>query len=274
MTVSNGSVLSSVLVAEAMRKQVVRCAPEESIARCIARMVKYKAGAVLVEEDGGTCVGVVSKTDVVGMYSAGLDPDIPLGEIAGGEPVCCQPGDRLETALATMLDRGIRRVYVRDEEGIVGVVGYADIVGAMYRFCAKCRSNLYSSGKLRPEAGGWLTVADVMHPGITGCAASDSLLHAMETLLEGGIGAVAVFDDSGQKPVGVLSMSDAVLAAPILACEKGEYLTASLRTMIYADVQRIFVYMGHPESLVGVMTLTDAARMRSGACKACRVARL
>lgn len=288
MTASNGNVLSSVTLAEAMRRQVVRCDPEESIARCIARMIKYKTGAVLVQEGGGACLGVVSKTDVAGMYYVGVELDTRLGEIAGGEPLCCHPGDRLETALATMLDRGIRRVYVHDGEGITGVVGYADIVGAMYHFCIQCRRNLYSSGKLRPEAGGWLTAEDVMHPGVMGCSASDVLQHALETLLEGRIGALAVFDDSGQKPVGVLSMSDAVVAyrhgvdqgvsvervmsAPVLACEKTDSLTAILRTMIYADVQRIFVYDTRLDNLAGVLSLTDAARVRSGACKACKVA--
>ncbi|MEF8822520.1 MAG: CBS domain-containing protein [Desulfohalobiaceae bacterium] len=288
MTASNGNVLSSVTVAEAMRRQVVRCDPEESIARCIARMVKYKTGAVLVEEEGGACLGVVSKTDVAGMYYVGVELDTRLGDIAGGEPLCCHPGDMLETALATMLDRGIRRVYVHDGERITGVVGYADIVGAMYHFCIQCRRNLYSSGKLRPEAEGWLTAQDVMHPYVMGCSASDVLQHALETLLEGRIGALAVFDDSGQKPVGVLSMSDAVVAyrhgvdqgisvervmsAPVLTCEKSDSLTATLRTIIYADVQRIFVYDTRLDNLAGVLSLTDAARVRSGACKACRVA--
>ena len=290
MTANKGNVLSSVTVAEAMRRQVVRCGSGESVARCIARMVKYKTGAVLVEEEeGGACLGVVSKTDVAGMYYVGMELDTPLGEIAGGDPVCCHPGDRLETALATMLERGIRRVYVHDGEGITGVVGYADIVGAMYRFCIRCRRNLYSSGKLRPEeAGGWLAAEDVMHQGVMGCSASDTLQHALETLLEGGIGALAVFDGSGQKPVGILSMSDAVVAyrhgmeqgvgvervmsAPVLACEKSESLTSVLRTMIYADIQRIFVYERRLENLAGVISLTDAARVRSGACKACRVA--
>ena len=288
MTASKGNVLSSVTVAEAMRRQVVRCDPEESIARCIARMVKYKTGAVLVEEEGGACLGVVSKTDVAGMYYVGVELDTRLGEIAGGDPLCCHPGDRLETALATMLDRGIRRVYVHDGEGITGVVGYADIVGAMYHFCIQCRRNLYGSGKLRPEADGWLTAEDVMHPSVMGCSTSDVLQHALETLLEGRIGALAVFDDSGQKPVGVLSMSDVVVAyrhgvdqgvsverimsAPVLACEMNDSLTATLRTMIFADVQRIFVYNTRLENLAGVLSLTDAARARSGACKACRVA--
>ena len=286
----NGNVLSSVTVAEAMRKQVVRGGPDESITRCIARMIKYKTGAVLVEEENGSCLGVVSKTDVVGMYYAGLGLETQLGEVAGGEPICCYLGDRLETALATMLDSGVRRVYVRARGMITGVVGYADIVGAMYRFCNQCRRNLYKSGKLQPEASGWLRAKDVMHPGVTGCFASDALQFALETLLEGRIGAVAVFDDSGQYPVGVLSNSDAVLAyrhevdadtrlerimsTPILACEQSDYLTSSLQTMIYADVQRIFVYDAHPHNLAGVISLTDAARIRSGACKACRVARL
>ena len=288
---STGNVLSSVSVGEAMRRQVVRAGAGETIDRCIARMIKYKTGAVLVE-DGGACLGVVSKTDVLGMWYAGIGLETGVGEFAVSEPICCHPTDRLETALAIMLENGIRRVYVREEIGgeIVGVVGYADVVGAMYRFCIRCRQNLYRGGSVGPKSNGWLTAADVMHRGVTGCATSDPLQVALELLLEGGMGAVPVFGNSSRWPDGVLSMTDAVLAyrhevdlgapvqtimsVPVLSCRESDSLSASLRTMVLADVQRLFVCEASRRAVVGVLSLTDAARSRSGACKACGAARL
>jgi CBS domain-containing protein len=287
-----GNVLSAVTVREAMRKQVVRSRPEEDTARCIARMIKYKAGAVLVEDGSGTCRGVVSKTDVVGMYYAGLPLDTPLGELAGGEPVCCGAGDRLEAALQSMLEHGVRRVYVREERDgpVAGVVGYADIVGLLYRYCNRCGRNIFRSAAEDGSEPEWLAVADVMHRGVTGCSVFDSLQLAMETLLESGVGAVAVFGSDGTSPRGVVSMTDMVLAyrhgvqpgsgvdrvmsAPVLSCDRSEHLSSALRTMIYADVQRIFVRESGQEQLAGVLSLTDAARARSGSCKACQAARL
>jgi CBS domain-containing protein len=288
---SGASVLSTVRVWEAMRRQVVRADPAEDTDRCIARMLKYKVGALLVEDGLGNPRGVVSKTDVVAMFYAGLPLDTPIGDMCGGEPVCCDPEDRLESALESMLERRLRRIYARRGPGepISGVVGHADIVGLLYRYCNRCRSNRFRSGRERsPDS--WLAVADVMHVGVTGCSVLDPLHRAVEILLETGVGALAVFGADGASPEGVVSMTDLVrayrhredagsrvarvMSSPVLTCERSEYLAAALRTMICGDVQRIFVCEGSPDRLTGVLSLTDAARIRSGSCKACHAARL
>ncbi len=44
--------------------------------------------------------------------------------------------------------------------------------------------------------------------------------------------------------------------------------------MIYAEIQRLFV--SHPDTgqIVGVLSLSDAARLRSGSCQACVSSRI
>ena len=44
--------------------------------------------------------------------------------------------------------------------------------------------------------------------------------------------------------------------------------------MIFSDVHRLMVYQDSPQNLVGVLSLSDVARFRSGTCRACLVSRI
>jgi len=44
--------------------------------------------------------------------------------------------------------------------------------------------------------------------------------------------------------------------------------------MIMVDIHRLFVHEGETSNIVGVLSLTDAARVRSGSCYACVSSRI
>jgi hypothetical protein len=44
--------------------------------------------------------------------------------------------------------------------------------------------------------------------------------------------------------------------------------------MIVTDIHRLFVHEGDPGNIVGVISLSDAARSRSGSCHACVSSRI
>ena len=44
--------------------------------------------------------------------------------------------------------------------------------------------------------------------------------------------------------------------------------------MIFWDVHRLFVARGEIQEIIGVLSLSDAARFRSGTCRACLVSRI
>jgi CBS domain-containing protein len=78
-------------------------------------------------------VGVVSKTDLMGAYYAGLPLGTSLETIMVGPPVYCHPDDPLEKSLESMSSCGIHRLYVTDDDGksVIGVLAYPDIVGLL-----------------------------------------------------------------------------------------------------------------------------------------------
>jgi CBS domain-containing protein len=112
---------------------------------------------------------------------------------------------------------------------------------------------------------------------------------ALETLLTHHFGAVLIRTPEGQ-PLGVLSKSDIILAykhgispeskiqtvmnQPLLSCLQEDDLVQALQIMVYADIKRLFVFDTSFHDIIGVISLTDIARTKSGSCKACITSRI
>ena len=289
--VTKRNVISGLKVSETMRRQVVSLVAGASLDRCIRNTIKYKVNAILVTDKQARAVGVVSKTDLMGAYYAGLPLDSPVESIMVGPPLFCRPGDRLEKAMEYMLGNRIHRLYVTEDEGepVVGVLAYPDIVGLLYRYCAKCKRNIGFGAKASADdpQGERILAREVMTSGVKTHGADETLYEVMEGLAEYKFGAVLIVDDQGQ-PAGVLSKTDLIIAyrhgmppetaartimsASVKTCRHDDLLSDVIRRMILSDVHRLFV-RAEGDEVVGVVSLTDAARVRSGSCRACTTSR-
>jgi len=285
--------LSGVQVSDAMRRQVIRLSRDKTIAHGVTALIKYKISALLCTETDGTPAGVVSKTDVMGAYYAGLPIDTPLDAIMSAPPLFCAPEESLETALETMRAKGIYRLYVTglQADRILGALAYPDIVGLLYRYCHGCEySHLGQKAGKRPQGTiRRFRLKDVMTPEVKAVTRSETLSCVMELLSAYRFGAMLI-TESDQTPCGVISKTDLVLAyrhrvdtqapaetimtSPINSCGENELLEDAIQSMIFADVHRLFVHRATPTQIVGVMSLTDAARSSSGSCHACVSSRI
>ena len=285
-------ILKGLTVQDAMRRQVIQLSADSLLSQAIRAMIKFKVNAILVTDQTQKPLGVVSKTDLMTAYYGGLPLETPVAGIMVGPPQFCQPQDSLDAALDQMREHGIHRVYVSgaETETVNGVLAFPDIVGLLYRYCHRCdRSLLQREKQDDPQWRDQFFVREVMTPSVTFFAASDSLWDVMGGLAAYKFGAVPIVDAAGH-PVGVVSKSDLVMAylhsvspeakagtvmsSPVLACDQEELLLTIIKQMIYSDLHRIFVYKDQPQSLVGVLSLSDAARFRSGSCRACLVTRI
>jgi len=100
--VKKKNVLTGIKVRDAMRRQVVKLHSDASLDQGIRHAIKYKVNALLVADVDDHAVGVVSKTDLMGAYYAGLPLDFSLEAIMVGPPVYCHPDDLLEKSLESM----------------------------------------------------------------------------------------------------------------------------------------------------------------------------
>jgi CBS domain-containing protein len=190
-----------------------------------------------------------------------------------------------------MRSNSIYRIYVlaADTGSVEGVLAYPDIVGLLYRYCHACEYSHLGKKTNQTEAVVRYRVKDVMTQPVKSFSQSAPLIQVMEGLSAFRFGAVLI-TDSQNEPAGVISKSDLALAykhgistettadtimsTPVFACEENEYLEIAIQKMIFSEVHRLFVYRQHPQNITGVLSLSDAARLRSGSCHACVSSRI
>ena len=288
------SLFSGVPVSEAMRRQVVSLQDSAGIGQGIRWMIRYKTNAVLLKSGSIPC-GVVSKTDLMGAFYVGLAIDTPLADVMGSQPIACFPDDPLEDALEIMEAAEVHQLYVTgaDRQKVVGVVAYADILGLLYRYCRSCERSMAGKRQQHGLEGPTvrLLVKDVMALVVPTCRDDEPLSTVVDTLTTHQTGAVLI-QDSTSAAVGVISKTDLILAylhgdtpetparrvmnTPIRSVPSNALLSAAIQQMLTWDVQRLFVRESATQTdpVVGVLALSNAARSRSGSCRACTAGRI
>src|SRR4030042_112358 len=130
---SRQNIMKDLTVKEAMRRLIINLAAEATLEEAIRYAIKYKVNAILISDADQAAVGVVTKTDLMGAYYAGLPLSTPAASIMVGPPLFCRLGDSLDTALDRMRTHKIHRLYVREAEAApaVGVLAYPDIGGLL-----------------------------------------------------------------------------------------------------------------------------------------------
>ena len=285
--------LRNLSVSLAMRRQIISLEQSKTIGHGINILIKYKVNALLTVDTSQQPVGVVSKTDIMGAYYAGLPIDAPLEHVMVSPPLLCKAGDSLEAALEQMRMNRVYRLFVIDDQSddLVGALAYPDIVGLLYKYCRECDySNLNRSRQINEkDVVHRLIVRERMTIGVKSLQMHQSLNVIMEALSAYKFGAMLITDEKGL-PRGVISKTDLALAykrgvsqdenagmvmsTPVHTCDADLLLEEAIKKMIVEDIHRLFVHEGSTNTLVGVLSLSDAARGRSGSCHGCVSSRI
>jgi len=284
--------LTGLKVSHAMRKQIILLQPDDTIDCCIQYLIKYKINALLIGEDGTRPLGVVSKTDIMGAWYAGLPLSTPIEMIMNAPPLFCSIDDSLDSALNTMRTNNIYRLYAlkEDVESAVGAIAYPDIVGLLYNYCSKCDQGLFNKrGELLQEKVKRYKVLEIMTKNVASCREEDKLESVVETISASRVGAILVSDDQNY-PKGVISKTDIILcyrhgldlntparkimSAPVALCHQEAPVESAIKSMILKDLHRLFVVPRKNRPISGIISLSDAARLRSGSCHACISSRI
>lgn len=291
--IDNESVLSALTVRVAMRRFVCHLDRKASIRQAIRHTIKYKVNAVLITDEQGEALGVVTKTNVMGAYYVGLPITSPLEAIMVAPPLFCHADDSLDAALDQMRKHKVHRLYVFGDDPLkaIGVLAYPDVLGILYRYCHKCERS-----KLRPLDPGTKSVlqdhfktGELMNPSFRSHAADDTLMAIMESISTGLFKTVLIKDETGQ-PLGVVSTTDLIIAymhdtpptvpaktimtSPVRSCSYEASLSEAIHKMIFLDLHSLYIHKESPENIVGIISLADAARIRSGSCRACTITRI
>lgn len=293
--VEKRKVISGITVGEAMRRQVISLPISADIGQAIRMMIRNKTNAVLLLTDQSVPFGVVSKTDLMGAFYAEFPAETPLGDVVGNQPIACFSDDPLEDAIELMEAAGVHQLYIigASRDVVIGVVTYSDIVGLLYRYCRDCEwgttKKRIKHSKFDPSVR--LKVKEVMTQNVFTCLEKDQLFTIIETLSTNHMGAVLVQNET-HSSVGVISKTNLILAyhhgvtpetqarvimnTPVHSVQAEQFLSIAIEQMLIKDVQRLFVHRdaSNPDIICGVLALSDAARFRSGSCRACAPGRM
>jgi len=114
-------------VSEIMTPDPETCAPDDTIRKVASMMADGDYGSVPVL-DGERFVGVVTDRDIaVRAVAEGLGPDTPVSEVMTDEPITVEPDTDMEEVADIMAEEQIRRLYVVEDEKLVGVVSLGDL---------------------------------------------------------------------------------------------------------------------------------------------------
>lgn len=115
-------------ISEVMTSNPQAAQSGDSLRTVAGRMEAGNFGSVPVL-DGGRLAGVVTDRDIaIRGVAQGLSPDEPVQSVMTAQPVCVGPDCDVQEAAQLMQDKQIRRLYVTDNDALVGVVALADIV--------------------------------------------------------------------------------------------------------------------------------------------------
>ena len=112
------------------QKEIVKIRENSTIAEAAATITQHKIGALLVNDEGGSILGILSERDIVrGMGQHGADlHDVLVSELMTVDLIRCAPGDSVNEAMMMMTDRRIRHLPVFEEEELVGFISIGDLV--------------------------------------------------------------------------------------------------------------------------------------------------
>jgi len=117
-------------VSDVMSSDAIKLPSFAPVTEAAKQMSAAGIGAVIVEDDGAAVTGIVTDRDIaVRVVAQGLDPErTKLGEVCSRDLVTISPQDDIDTAIACMRDRAIRRLLVVDSDSrTVGVLSLGDL---------------------------------------------------------------------------------------------------------------------------------------------------
>jgi CBS domain-containing protein len=110
--------------------RVFTAAPTETIETVAMRLWARRVGSLVILDEAGDVVGLVSERDIVRVVAEGGGDalGLPVSEVMNREVAFAAPSDTVESILARMTDRRVRHLPVCHERRLVGLISIGDLV--------------------------------------------------------------------------------------------------------------------------------------------------
>jgi CBS domain-containing protein len=110
---------------------VVTVTPDQTVRAAVALLVDKRIGAVVVVDDAGHPMGIVSERDVVRELARNENVlNEPIGRVMTSDVIIARPGDDTKAVSKTMTVKRFRHLPVMDQHELIGIVSIGDVVKA------------------------------------------------------------------------------------------------------------------------------------------------
>ena len=109
--------------------RVITIAPDKSVREAVALLVQHRIGAVVVTDDSGYLIGILSEREV--MRTAAGDEGVfgrPVAEVMTREVVIGMPQDDVLAVAHTMLEKRFRHLPIVDDGRLIGIISIGDVL--------------------------------------------------------------------------------------------------------------------------------------------------
>ena len=105
--------------------------PDRSIKEAIALLVQHNIGALIVVDDSGKPIGILSERDII-REAARNDAVLgqPVSQVMTQNVIAASPHDDITSVEQAMTYRRIRHVPVMDQGQLISIVSIGDVVKA------------------------------------------------------------------------------------------------------------------------------------------------
>ena len=110
--------------------EVVAIAPDNSIVETARKLKGRGIGAVVVLNDVGDLVGLISERDIVHAIAMHAERalDMHVRDVMTTKVVTCKPNDTVNEAKAVMVEHAFRHLPVVENDELKGLVSISDVV--------------------------------------------------------------------------------------------------------------------------------------------------
>lgn len=111
---------------------VITVDPDQVIWSVLRRYQRHGVGALVVTDDDGKLIGMLSERDLVnGLAAKGKDfLDLRVADVMSTRIPTCEPSDTITNVMAVMTDRRTRHLPVLDRGRLCGLISIGDVVKA------------------------------------------------------------------------------------------------------------------------------------------------
>jgi CBS domain-containing protein len=121
------------VVGDVMSRAIVTCSPDTPLEAACRAMTERRSRSVIVVDDGGRAVGVITGNDLLSLYESGEQPRTVADLMT--RPITCTRDLPLSDAADVMIKHEVHRLVVVDpahRDGVpIGLVSTSDIVAEM-----------------------------------------------------------------------------------------------------------------------------------------------